>query len=1047
MRKFPIPTGETKRLHALAEYEIMDSPPEAEFDELTRLASYICQVPLAQISLVDDRRQWFKSRLGFDLTETPREASFCQYALMQRDVVEVEDASQDERFADSPLVLGDPHVRFYAGAPLITPGDHALGALCVMDREPRKLSADQRDALQILARQVMTRLELSRQQRQLQTVTDHAPVGIALYDRDRRYIFANPAYAEMMGKRLSEIIGHSAPEVMGKFYDEVVRPRLDLAFTGQRVAFEGKKRMADGERYFEAIQQPRIVNGEVLQVVSVVLDVTERQRVAAALRAKEEQFNAADRRLAAIVASSDDAIIGKTLDSIITSWNKGSERIFGYAAAEVIGKPINLLIPEDRQHEEEVIIEKIQRGESVKHFETRRKRKDGRLIDVSVTASPIKDEKGNVIGASKVARDITSQKEAEASLRLFRSLMDESNDTIEVIDPETGRFLDVNAKGPTELGYSREEYLTLRLFDVETTLDEARWFDLKAELKTAGSMTGEGEHRRKDGSLFPVEFSAKWVRLDRDYVVAIVRDITDRRKTEAAARESREKLAAALASMTDAVFISDADGRFVEFNDAFVTFHRFRSREECLTHLSAYPEILEVSLPDGTVAPLEEWAIPRALEGETAVNAEYSLRRKDTGETWVGSYSFAPIRDPAGTIVGSVVVARDISEHKKLEQQFLRAQRMESLGALAGGIAHDLNNVLGPIMLSLDLLSDKVIDADGAKLLNILADSAQRGANMVRQILSFARGVSGSRLLVQVRHLIEEMAEIANDTFLKHVEIKTSVPSDIWTIVGDPTQLHQVLLNLCVNARDAMADGGTLTLSGENVQVDANYAAFAPEAKPGPYVMIEVEDTGTGIPQETLDKIFDPFFTTKELGKGTGLGLSTTLGIVKSHGGFLRVYSEPGQGTKFKIYLPADTEASAGASNEPEAEMPHGNGELVLVVDDEAAVRQITRQTLEAYGYRVLLASDGAEAVAIFGEHHHEIDVVLTDMMMPIMDGPATIQVLRRIKPTIPIIAASGLSTSEHVSRATRLDIQHFLPKPYTARTLLTVLGGIRPRE
>ncbi len=372
---------------------------------------------------------------------------------------------------------------------------------------------------------------------------------------------------------------------------------------------------------------------------------------------------------------------------------------------------------------------------------------------------------------------------------------------------------------------------------------------------------------------------------------------------------------------------------------------------------------------------------------------------------------------------------------------------MESLGALAGGIAHDLNNVLGPIMLSLAILKDKADDEDTTKLLDILADSAQRGAGMIRQILSFARGVSGSRLLVQVRHLIEEMAAIANDTFLKHVDIKTSVPSDVWTIIGDPTQLHQVLLNLCVNARDAMPRGGTLTISGENVHVDAHYAAFAPESKPGPYVMIEVEDTGTGMPPKTLEKIFDPFFTTKELGKGTGLGLSTTLGIVKSHGGFLRVYSEPGQGTKFKIYLPASTEASATAINEPEAEMPHGNGELVLVVDDEAAVRQITRQTLEAYGYRVLLANDGAEAVAIFGERHREIDIVLTDMMMPIMDGPATIQVLRRIEPRIPIIAASGLSTSEHVSRATRLAIQHFLPKPYTARTLLTVLGGIRSQR
>jgi CheY-like chemotaxis protein len=259
-------------------------------------------------------------------------------------------------------------------------------------------------------------------------------------------------------------------------------------------------------------------------------------------------------------------------------------------------------------------------------------------------------------------------------------------------------------------------------------------------------------------------------------------------------------------------------------------------------------------------------------------------------------------------------------------------------------------------------------------------------------------------------------------------------------VLGDPTQLHQVLLNLCVNARDAMPQGGTLVISAENRVLDEHYAGLNLEAQPGPYVFLQVEDSGTGIPPELIEKIFDPFFTTKEVGKGTGLGLSTSLAIVRSHGGFFRVYSEVDKGTKFNVYLPAQTEKPAATLEGAATELPRGHGELILVIDDETSVQQITRQTLEAFGYRVVLASDGAEAVAIFAQRSREIAAVLTDMMMPVMDGPATIQVLRKMSPTLPIIAASGLSANAPVTQAASLGVKHFLPKPYTADTLLKVL-------
>ncbi len=412
------------------------------------------------------------------------------------------------------------------------------------------------------------------------------------------------------------------------------------------------------------------------------------------------------------------------------------------------------------------------------------------------------------------------------------------------------------------------------------------------------------------------------------------------------------------------------------------------------------------------------------LEVDPVIYAEADRVVRETGE-WNGEIQkhardqtvlilngrWTLMRDADGQPRSILSIDTDITEQKRIEEQFLRAQRMESIGTLAGGIAHDLNNVLGPIMMSLEVLSVRFPDPESAELISILSASAQRGADMVRQVLSFARGVEGRRMQLQLRHLIKEIEQIANDTFLKHIQVRTIIPHDLWTVVGDPTQIHQVLLNLCVNARDAMPNGGTLAISAENRHLDAHYAALNLEAKAGPYVYLQVEDSGAGMPAAVIEKIFDPFFTTKEIGKGTGLGLSTSMAIVKSHGGFIRVYSEPGNGTKFKVFLPAQIEATEETAPKIAVELPRGHGELVLVVDDEASVRVITQATLASYGYRVVLACDGAEAVVIYASRQTEIAVVLTDMTMPVMDGAATIQVLKKINPAVRIIAASGLTS------------------------------------
>ena len=386
----------------------------------------------------------------------------------------------------------------------------------------------------------------------------------------------------------------------------------------------------------------------------------------------------------------------------------------------------------------------------------------------------------------------------------------------------------------------------------------------------------------------------------------------------------------------------------------------------------------------------------------------------------------------------------DLTERKKLEQQFLRSQRMESIGTLAGGVAHDLNNILAPIMMSIHLLKDFADGPEAKDILETIEVSAKRGADIVRQVLSFARGLEGERVEVEPRHLLKDLEAIIKETFPRDIRLQFSIPNNAWKILGDPTQMHQILLNLCINARDAMPGGGGLTISVENCTLDEHYAAMNSQARAGRHIMISVADTGTGMPPELLDKIFEPFFTTKERGQGTGLGLSTVFAIVKSHGGFINVYSEIGKGTNFKIYLPA-LETSADEQRKPsqQGSMPRGKGETVLVIDDENSILTITSKTLQSFGYKVLTATDGADGMAVYLEHKAEIDVVLTDMMMPIMDGPATIHALTRIDPNLKIIAASGLNTHGEITKVTGMGIRHFLTKPYTATTLLKTLRAI----
>ena len=439
--------------------------------------------------------------------------------------------------------------------------------------------------------------------------------------------------------------------------------------------------------------------------------------------------------------------------------------------------------------------------------------------------------------------------------------------------------------------------------------------------------------------------------------------------------------------------------------------------------------------------PIRE-AVAVAIRDRTPYSMVHRLIRPNGEERIVQELAHI-FYDDEGVPYNMIGTAHDITERRKLEQQILRSQRMESIGTLAAGIAHDLNNILAPIMMSVPLLRTDLTAEAREGIIATVETSAARGAQIVKQVLTFGRGLEGVKRPLQLGKVLQEIVGIMHGTFPKDIAVHSKVEPGLWPVVGDATQMHQVLLNLCINARDAMPDGGVLSVNVRNLMVDSSYTSMVQDITAGPHVILEVSDTGTGIPAEILERIFDPFFTTKSVGQGTGLGLSSVQGIVKNHDGHINVTSAPGKGTTFQIYLPATPAQDATATAAPPASPPNGHGELVLVVVDESAVASAVKTVLEPHGYRVMLASDGADALAVFAQHASSIALVLTDMMMPHMGGVALIRALRAMKPSIPVIASTGLGKKAHLAELKAMRIETVLNKPYNADTLLRAVQEV----
>jgi PAS domain S-box-containing protein len=604
------------------------------------------------------------------------------------------------------------------------------------------------------------------------------------------------------------------------------------------------------------------------------------------------------------------------------------------------------------------------------------------------------------------------------------------------------RILFVNPAFEKTTGYSAEEALGRSprfLVGPDTSRPDLMRID--AALGDHKPVLAELLNYKKDGTPYWVELAATATTSPSsagEYFVFIARDITERKRAEAALREQERSMATLFGNLPGMAYRCRNDGFWtMEFvSDGCRDLTGYEPEAIIGNRQTSFEEIID---PQDRKAVRE--ADTRSLETGESFELSYRIRTRGGAVKWVQERGRrVPGPDGRDQFFEGFII--DITERKLLEFQVAQNQRLESIGTLAGGIAHDLNNVFAPIMMAGELLSDKVVDKDSTQLLEVITASARRGAGLVRQILLFARGMEGQRVAVTLSSLFAEIRTFLESTMPKSIRVDIGNGTDLPPISGDPTQLHQVLLNLSVNALDAMPSGGRLSISATTATVPPSAPRPHPDAVPGEFVKISVADTGCGIPDILRGQIFDPFFTTKGVGRGSGLGLSTARAIVKAHRGFITFVSTEGVGTTFSVFLPT---AAAGLSRPARDEhakadvnpLPRGNGEHVLVVDDEESVRLIMRSTLENFGYRVSTASDGSEAVALLRNPSALFDIALVDMQMPGLDGGKTIVALRRLRPDLPIVGASGLATSENREHAAANGVLHFLDKPFSVETLL----------
>jgi two-component system, cell cycle sensor histidine kinase and response regulator CckA len=754
-----------------------------------------------------------------------------------------------------------------------------------------------------------------------------------------------------------------------------------------------------------------------LRIMGTIQDITDRKQA----DDKLSQF-------ASIVESSEDAISSVGLDGRILSWNKGAERVYGFSAEEAVGQPISILGSGRIAREISILFEQMRQGERVDSYETVRYRKGGQPIDVSLTIWPVRDRQGKVISTAAVARDISARKQEAERTRRLAQLVDSATELISTGDRE-GRITFMNPAFLRAIGYSEPEVIGKYFRDVVLSRNNSPELreEIRANVIAGRGWKGECLHCRRDGSDFPVYLNVAPLKDSAGRVignVGIVRDLTESKQAE-------EMFYKAFHLNPEPITLATlAEGRYVDVNESFLRITGYK-REEVIGRTSMEVRFWE--------KPEDRSRFIDALRQQGSVRDLEITFRTRSGERRIALDSADVIEVNGEKCV--IAILRDVTERKSLESQLRQLQKMEAVGQLSGGIAHDFNNILSVILGYSEILETGLErNSKLRKTAQEITKAGQRAASLTRQLLAFSRQQVLEPKVLNLNTVVSDTKKMLRRLIGEHIAMNSKLAADLGPVIADRVQIEQVIMNLAVNARDAMPNGGKLLIETRNLDLDEEYCLHHPPTTPGKYVEMVMSDTGEGMDAQTLSHIFEPFFTTKEVGKGTGLGLATVYGVVKQSGGYIWVYSEPGLGTTFKVYLPRVTE-TVSKSEAIKTSAPMHGSETILLVEDEESLRTLTRTMLEQSGYAVLQAASGLEAIEVARNHAGPIDLLLTDIVMPGINGRELARNLTQVRPGIKVVYMSGYSGFTNRGLDAKEDV--LISKPFTRDTLLGKLRDV----
>ena len=852
-------------------------------------------------------------------------------------------------------------------------------------------------------------------------LAEDMPALICTFLPDSTLTYVNRAYADYFGVSPEQLIGRpfldfipaDAAQEVRQAYLSLTPERPTHTYSHQAIKNGRKVWMEWTDRAFFDDR------GIAVKFQAVGFDISERRRAEEALRESEDRYRD-------LVESSHDLISTHDLEGRILSVNARPTQVLGYSREELLRMNVrDLLVPEVRHKFDKYLddIANLQEAQGTMHIQTRGGER--RVWEYHSTLRT--DAVGGPLVRS-MAHDMTERLQAEEALRkseaLFKKLFEDHSAVKFIIDPDSGRVIDANEAAAKFYGWSREQLRQMKVEQINTlSPEEIR--QAMAAVKSDQKGHFEFPHRLADGSIRTVEvFSSKIELEGRSVLHSIVHDITERKLAEA----ERERLMAAIEQAGEMVVITDAAGAIQYVNPAFENVTGYCRPEV----LGKNPRILKSGRQDEAFYR-DLW---QTITSGRTWQGRFVNKRKD-GSLFTEEATISPVRDPGGQTVNYVAVKHDISEHLQLAAQYQQAQKLESVGRLAGGVAHDYNNMLAVIMGYTEMALTKVGLSDALRAdLEQIMRAARHSIDLTRQLLAFARKQTIVPRVLDLRETVGSMLKMLRRLIGEDIDLEWTPAPDLRPVKMDPAQVDQVLANLCVNARDAIAGVGKVTIEATNAVIDDAYCSKHPGFSPGEYVVLAVSDTGSGMDKETLEHIFEPFFTTKDMDRGTGLGLATVYGIVRQNNGFIHVYSEPGQGSTFKIYLPCHVGETVKVQRDGAEEIPQSHGETLLMVEDEPAMMKMGQKMLEKLGYRVLVASTPGEAIRLAEEHSKGIDLLITDVVMPQMNGKELAHLMKSLHPHLKVLFMSGYTANAIVHRGELEPGVHFIEKPFSLKDL-----------